>query len=253
MFHFNVESTLQTVRAAKDLGARVVFMSSSGTVGCFKHPDLTADEHAPYAEGVVSRWPYYASKIEAERQAQRLADKLGVELVIARMPVLLGPKDHRFRSTGHVLRVLEGRIPAVPPGGMHFADIRDVAAATARLTQLPRVRSVYHFPGTQASLSAFFKMVCEVSGAKVTERKLPGWLLLQIASGIERWSDTARLPGTARWPDPVVLEMSTCHWGISSLWTHAELDYAPRLARQTLSDTVAWVRTHQAEASAARH
>jgi hypothetical protein len=50
-----------------------------------------------------------------------------------------------------------------------------------------------------------------------------------------------------RWiPDPVVLEMSTCFWGLTSLFAH-ELGYAPRPARQTLSDTVTWLRASPAE------
>jgi hypothetical protein len=39
--------------------------------------------------------------------------------------------------------------------------------------------------------------------------------------------------------------MSNYYWGITSLYAH-ELGYAPRLARQTLSDTVSWLRSGHA-------
>lgn len=235
MIRVNVEGALAAVRAAARLGARAILISSSGTVGCFAHAALAADEHAPFAEAIVGRWPYYASKIQAERAARALATRLGVELAIVRAPVLLGPHDHRQRSTGHVARALAGRVPFVPSGGMHFTDVRDVAAAIVRLVQRAEARPIYHLPGTSGSLASFFRAVAEVSGVPITQQRAPAWLLRGVAQA------TARLPASPL-PDPVVLEMATHFWGLSTLWSHAELGFAPRAARQTLSDTVAWLR-----------
>jgi dihydroflavonol-4-reductase len=241
MLRFNVDGTLAMVHAAKALGARLVFISSSGTVGCFPFKDMTADEDSPYAEPLVSNWPYYMSKIRAERDARRLAAHLGVELVIVRPPVLLGPDDHRHRSTAYVRKVLENKVPAVPKGGMHFTDIRDVAAALARLHELERPRPIYHLPGHAMSLREFFNTVIEVSGARPIRRPMPPW----AARGLAKVAGlTPRRPSWI--PDPVVLEMSLCFWGLSSLYAH-ELGYQPRSARQTLSDTVTWLRSGEAE------
>lgn len=244
MLELNVRGTLQMVYLAKRLGARLVFVSSSGTVGCFPFEDMTADEDAPFAERMVARWPYYASKIRAEQQARQLADQLGVELVIVRPPVLLGPHDHRRRSTGYVQKVLSGSLPAVPAGGMHFTDVRDVAAALARLTEIPSARPIYHLPGTASTLRVFFDMVTEVSGAAATARSMPRWAALGLAS-LARLSE--RRPAFV--PDPVVLEMSTRYWGLSTLFA-GELGYQPRPARQTLSDTVSWLLENSAQAGA---
>lgn len=246
MLEFNVRGTLQMARVAHTLGARLVFVSSSGTVGCFRFADMTADEDSPYAEDLVRRWPYYASKIRAERDVRRLSDQLGVELVTVRPPVLLGPDDHRRRSTGYVQKVLDDRIPAVPRGGMHFTDVRDVASALARLHEQPSPRPMYHLPGTATTLSEFFHTVCEVAGTRFERRPMPLWATQSIAglARVSRWKP--------RWiPDPVVLEMSTCFWGLTSLFAH-ELGYAPRSARQTLSDTVTWLRAEPPEPSALR-
>ena len=53
LFALNVDGTLNMVKLAKELGARMIFVSSSGTVGCFKHDDIAADEDAPYAEALA--------------------------------------------------------------------------------------------------------------------------------------------------------------------------------------------------------
>ncbi len=237
MLEFNVGSTLQMVRSAQRLGARLVFVSSSGTVGCFRRPEATANEDAPYAESIVSRWPYYLSKIRAEVEARQLAEQLGVELVIVRPPVLLGPHDHRRRSTGYVQKVLDRKIPMVPSGGMHFTDVRDVASALVSLCELPAPKPTYHLPGRASSLGQFIRDVADVSGVSLTQRPLPRRAALCLA----RVASAA--PRRPHWlPDPVVLEMSTHYWGLSSRFAH-ELGYAARPPRQTLTDTVAWLRS----------
>jgi nucleoside-diphosphate-sugar epimerase len=247
MLALNVRGTLEMVRAAQRLHARVVFVSSSGTVGCSRSPNEQPDERASYAQAVVGRWPYYASKIQAEREARQLAEQLGVPFVIVRAPVLLGPKDHRHRSTGHVARVLERRLPFIPRGGMHFTDVRDATAAMARLSELERPQPVYHLPGSTSTLADFFAQVSQIAGVPIPTRQPPNWVVAGAAA-------LGRVAGARRgsWlPDPVVLEMSTCFWGLRSLWSHAELGYAPRPGPETLADTVAWLRApHPAEAVA---
>lgn len=243
MYAVNVEGTANMVRFAASRGARIVFVSSSGTVGCFRHADTEADEHAPYARNVVTRWPYYDSKIRAEEEARRLADKLGVTLSIVRPPVLLGPGDHRFRSTGHVARALDGKVPFLADGGMHFTDVRDVASAIARLVSLTSPRPVYHLPGTASSLAQFFRMVSDVSGAPMPRMHLPKWVALGIANGGAGVSLVSGKPAPKWLPDPVIVEMSSHYWGLSSLWSEEELGYRPRPPLQTLADTVHWLRS----------
>jgi nucleoside-diphosphate-sugar epimerase len=243
MMELNVQGTLHMVRTAARLKARLVYISSSGTVGCYRYADVTADEHAPFAEDVVGRWPYYASKVRAEREARRLAESLGVELVVVRPPVLLGPEDHKLRSTGHVLKMIAGHVPAAPRGGMHFADVRDVAKAVARLPNLQSPRSVYHLPGTASTLMEFFRMVSEVSGVAAPEREVAPFVITQLAKLGAAAGALAKRP--VKWvPDPVLAEMSGHYWGLSTLWSHEELGYQSRSPRQTLLDTVEWLRAN---------
>src|SRR5262245_10861057 len=58
----NVEGTRAVVRLAAARGWRLVYVSTSGTVGCFHDASASADEHAPYCEEAVRAWPYYRSK-----------------------------------------------------------------------------------------------------------------------------------------------------------------------------------------------
>ena len=242
VYETNVAGTLHMVRLAAAHGCRLVFLSTSGTVGCFRSPDEWADERSPYCESEVSSWPYYDSKIQAEREARHLAEELGVDLVIVRPPVLLGPGDHQLRSSSNVLRFLRRKLPFLIRGGMHFADVRDVAEAVLRAMALPRVRPVYHLPGTVCGIESFFGMLEQVSGVRAPRAVLPfraAWLLAWTAQrlGVLLRGEPLRLL-----PDPVVVEMAARYWDVRSLYAADELAYKPRDGKATLADTVRWLR-----------
>jgi nucleoside-diphosphate-sugar epimerase len=240
----NVEGTLNVVRLAARHRCRVVMLSTSGTVGCFASPDETADENADYCEQTVLNWPYYHSKIIAERRARELAEELGVQLVFIRPPVLLGPGDHRFRSTSNIIRMLRGRLPFLIQGGMHFIDIRDAIGAIWQAMRLPEVQAVYHLSGYDSSVQQFFSLVEEISGVRAPRHILPYGIAHFIAAADE-WLGM-RLKGAPLhfFPGPVVIEMGSHYWGLSSLYAEADLGYRSRDPRETLRDTIDWLRAH---------
>ncbi|MEX1184722.1 MAG: NAD-dependent epimerase/dehydratase family protein [Gemmatimonadota bacterium] len=237
MFRTNVEGTAGMVRLAAAKRCRMLFVSTSGAVSCAAEPGRGAFEDAPYCEAVVGDWPYYASKIRAETEARRLAAELDAELVIVRPPVLLGPGDHRFRSTSNVLRLLRGRLPFIVDGGMHFADVRDVAAALVRAMQLERPAPVYHLTGTACSIDEFFRLTAQHAGLPARWKVLPWPLLWHAARLNERLGAPLHIL-----PDPVVIEMARHHWDLASRDAEADLGYRSRSAGETLADTVAWLR-----------
>jgi dihydroflavonol-4-reductase len=237
MVRTNVEGTASMVRLAAEKRCRLLFVSTSGTVACSTRPGRGVYEDAPYCEDVVGGWPYYASKIRAEKEANRLAQQLGVELVVFRPPVLLGPGDHRFRSTGNVLRLLRGRLPFIVDGGMHFVDVRDAADAMLRAMRRADPNPVYHLSGTASTLSEFFHMVAEHAGLTPSWRVLPGPLVRLAARLNEAIGSPLHVV-----PDPVVVEMAAHHWAILSRHAEAELGYRSRPPGQTIADTVSWLR-----------
>ena len=239
----NVGGTESVMRLAAEIGARVVFVSTSGVSGCSMDPTAAPDEEAPTCDAVIARWPYYVSKLAAERRARQMAQEAGVDLSIVRPPVMLGPGDHRFRSTGNLIKMLRGRLPFLIKGGISYVDIRDVAAAMARLIELPAMRPVYHLPGTACSVEAFFRSAGQVSGVTPPQVVLPYHAARTLAACTKWGAQRAGLDKSPL-PDPVVVEMARHHWGLSSKYAEDELGFQPRDPMQTLSDTVAWLRAH---------
>lgn len=247
MLHTNVEGMRAMVRLGAKYHCRVVFVSTSGTVGCFPTPAESADERAPYQEKTVGAWPYYASKIRAEQEGKKLAAQLGVELVILRPPVLLGPGDHRMRATSHIARLLRGKLPFIVNGGMHFVDIRDVTQAMLRAMEIRNPKPVYHLCGTTYRIEDFFKTVAELGHVPPPKLQLPSFAakLLAKTSGL---LDSILPPRPHPFlPDPVVFEMASKHWGLKSLYAKQDLGFVSRNPEETLRDTIAWLRENVPE------
>lgn len=230
----NVAGTLAMVRLAAAHACRLVVLSTSGTVGCFRTRGSSADEESPYAESIVGRWPYYRSKIEMERAARAAARELGVELVLLRPPMLLGPGDHRDRSTRTVRLAVEGKLPFFVRGGIDFTDVRDAADAARIAMELPVVRPIYHLEGASIPIDTFFRLLDEL-GARSPRLALPAgpaWWLARL------------LEPLGVLPDPVVVEMASHHWSATSRHAAVDLGWKPRPPRETLRDCVAWLRAH---------
>ena len=141
-----------------------------------------------------------------------------------------------------MLRFLQRKLPFLIRGGIHFADVRDVASAVLRAMTRARPRPVYHLCGTACSIESFFALLEEVAGVPAPRVVLPfrpAWLL---ASAAQRLGVLLRGEPLTILPDPVVVEMASRYWDTRSLYAEEDLAYVPRDARETLADTVSWLR-----------
>jgi nucleoside-diphosphate-sugar epimerase len=83
----NVDGTLNLARQAASAGVRrMIFISSIGVNGA-----ETSDRHFSATDVPAPRSPYTVSKHEAEIGLRRLANETGLEVVIIRPPMVIGP------------------------------------------------------------------------------------------------------------------------------------------------------------------
>lgn len=243
----NVDGAQAVLRLASAFAARLAFMSTSGTVGCSTDAAAAPSEDAPYCQDVVGNWPYYASKIEAEKRLRLEAERSGVAMSMFRPPVLLGPGDHRFRSTSTIIRFLRRRLPFILDGGMHFVDVRDVAKALTRWRHVSSPAPVYHFRGCACSIDTFFRKVAAVAEMTPPRWRLPYRLAYALASVDHQLGQRWRGKPLGLFPGPVLIEMAAHYWGLASMRAERDLGYRSRAPDTTLSDTVCWLRQNHAQ------
>ncbi|GLP69202.1 MULTISPECIES: aldehyde reductase [unclassified Streptomyces] len=180
------EGVLRVLRAARDAGVRrVVLTSAFGAIG-IGHPERST----PFTE---EDWtdvdsdipPYQRSKTLAERAAWEFVEDEGGGLEMAAVhPVgvlgpVLGADDPP--SLRLVRRMLEGRVPACPPFGMGYVDVRDVADLHLRAMTDPAAdgERFLAIAGHSIRLVDMARILRDRLGeraAKAPTRELPVWL-----------------------------------------------------------------------------
>ncbi|OIP29275.1 MAG: hypothetical protein AUK47_27730 [Deltaproteobacteria bacterium CG2_30_63_29] len=239
LYDLHVRGTLAVIDACKKTGVRrLLYASSSGTVGVSEEPRLI-DDRAPYAENLCGRWPYYLSKIYAEKAVRKAVEKDELDAVILRPTLLLGPGDVKGSSTGDVVRFMQKGLPVVPSGGMSFVDVRDVAAAFRSALHKGKKGESYLLGSINLNLNDFYHRL-----ARLCDKAPPSFVAPDAASsaGVRLlWALGERLQERVDL-DPVTLSMARHFWFID--WTKAmsELGFDPRDPGETLYDTVDWLR-----------
>jgi len=240
MYRLHVEGTRVLCEAARGAGVKsIVMASTSGTIAVTETGDVVPDEEWPTPLDIVSRWPYYASKVYQERVALENFSGRGHRLVIMNPSLLLGPGDERLSSTKVVLDFLARKIPTVPKGGLSFVDARDAAIAFRAAMERGAGGSRYLLGSANWTFDKFFGRLERITKVPAPFLSLPSRLTLAGARGINSLYKHWKLAPPV---EPTEIEMADYFWYLDSNKAHADLGFEPRDPQETLLDTVNYVR-----------
>jgi dihydroflavonol-4-reductase len=216
---------------------RVVVASTSGTLAVSGSADQIADETGRVPLELVAMWPYYRSKLYAEREALE-ANSPDFEVILVNPSLLLGPGDLRESSTGDVRLFLERAIPAVPGGGIAFVDVRDAARGMWLAFERGRAGERYILNAKNMTLAAFFQRLERITGVRAPALRMPRSRPLAI--GVNRlFAKALRAIGGEPPIDEVSVEMAQYYWYCSADKAERELGFSARDPGETLRETVA--------------
>lgn len=239
MFAVHVDGTRHLCEAAKEAGVkRIVMASSSGTIAITEDGAQVPDETYPVPIEIISKFPYYASKLYQEKTARMICGD-DVELVILNPSLLLGPGDERLSSTHDVLKFLARDIPAIPSGGMNFVDVRDAASAFYMAMRKGTPGESYLLAGPNWTLERFFKQLERISKVDAPKFRISKSLHNVTAKLIEGVYDTI---GKTPPVEPISMEMSRYFWYADASKAIRELGFVARDPGETLYDTVQYIR-----------
>lgn len=242
----HVDGTKNVLDAAIAKGIRrAVVASTSGTIAVSDDPDHVATEEDEPPIGLLNRWPYYRSKLFAEKAAFErngapLPDGSTFEVVSVNPTLLLGPGDVNGSSTEDVRLFLERKIPAVPPGGMSFVDVRDAATAMCAAMDVGAPGQRYLLGACNLTIREFFARLSRVSGVRAPIVPMPNAKKVREFArvGAELAQRISSQIGLSIGVDPVSLDMAHFYWYLDATRAEHELGFAPRDPSQTLADTV---------------
>ena len=213
---------------------KVVVVSSSGTIAVGPTP-VAHNEESGYKHETIGEWPYYLSKLFAEKLALRYQKQYGLPIVVANPSLLMGPGDERNSSTGDIVNFLEGQILAIPKGGMNFVDARDAAAGLIAAMRRGKPGERYLLGGENWTFRELIHQVGKIAG--IRPPKLQPSLGFSLASA-RLLRKLSPLVGKSFRMDDATIKMSALFWYCDTRKAKTELGFEARDAVQTLKDTV---------------
>ncbi|HUQ34360.1 MAG TPA: NAD-dependent epimerase/dehydratase family protein [Pyrinomonadaceae bacterium] len=240
MYSIHVEGTRHLCDAATRAGVQTIVMAStSGTIAVREKNDAVPDERGAQPVDIISRWPYYASKLYQERVAAEGFSGDGRRLVILNPSLLLGPGDERLSSTQIVLDFLARKINAVPSGGLSFVDVRDAAAAFSAAMKNGKAGERYLLGSANWTFDKFFQRLERLTKVRAPRFSFPTRLAVAgsqiIHAFYKQWDKAPPV-------EPAAVEMAEYFWYLNSSKAERELGFSPRDPGETLLDTVKYLR-----------
>jgi dihydroflavonol-4-reductase len=232
-----VKQTRNVVMAARRAEvSRLVFTSTLTTIGvpllCEKR---LADERDHYLPGSLARSAYYESKYAMESEVMRSAAR-GLPVVIVNPTAVFGPGDLNLTLGGALLAVARGWMVAWLPAQINAVDVRDVAQAQIRASEVGRIGERYILGGHNTTLRELINIAAEVSGVRPPRFEIPLGLVDLIV-----WLDD-RIPP---------LDLLGNHLRAVRQWqgyncskSQRELGLSPRPLEATLREALDWFRAH---------
>ncbi len=236
--------TRNVMQIAAKLRARVVATSSIAAIGFVSHSSVAVGDVAPRPRSEADwnpdpRMPYFRAKLAAERLAWRLAESLGVELVVLCPGMIAGPLDHRITPTTYYLRHLAAGTGFSGPGGLSLVHVADVARAhVAALTRAaPGMRLA--IGGENLTYRRLAALVERETGVHSPHVPLPRALLLPFLWVHEQLD--RRLDRTSWETYHEAFETLARYGYLDSSLAARVLDHQPRPASETVRDALRWL------------
>jgi nucleoside-diphosphate-sugar epimerase len=235
LYQTHIEGTRNVCEAAlKHRVEKVVVVSSSGTIAVSTAPAVH-DENSGYKNEVVGEWPYYLSKIFAEKLALDYHARHGLNVVIVNPSLLLGVGDDRNSSTRDVALFLKGEIKVIPKGGLNFVDVRDAAQGLSLAMRSGRPGERYLMGNVNWTFRQLIEKVAEISGKSAPT--------MEPSFEVALWGARALrliypLLGKKVDLDEASVKMSACYWYCDSTKARTELGFQTRDPEETLNETV---------------
>ena len=226
----NVIGSRNVVEACLRCGVRRLVHFSSIHAITQELTDIPASESQHYP-------PYDRSKAAAEREVRQGIER-GLDAVIISPTAIIGPYDYKPSHFGEaLLKLANGKLPALVSGGFDWVDVRDVIQGAMRAEERAPTGAKYILSGHWVSLRDLAALVEQMTGASAPGFVCPMWLA-RIGAPIVTALD--RLRGRRPLYTSASLQALRDNRSISYQKATKELDYHPRPFRETLIDTLRW-------------
>ncbi len=233
----NVVGTQNVLAAARESGAKLLYVSTVDTLGVGRGQDTLAEGSSP---GHKIRSTYVVTKTEAEEAVEQAIVK-GQYAVIVHPGFMLGPWDWKPSSGRMLLAVARSQAPFAPIGGGSVCDVRDVASAIAIALERGASGRHYILAGHNIAYFELWKQMATVTGGRAPYMRA-GPLMRVI--GATFGDLRTRLTGREGDVNSAAVAMSSQWHYYNSTRAEQELNYRIRPLNEILHDAWEWLKAN---------
>ena len=182
---------------------------------------------------------YSQSKAMATQAVLDAVRDKGLNACVVHPTGIMGPEDNAVgETTGTLIRIIEGQMPAGIEGGFNLVDVRDLAAGTLLAAEKGQKGRCYILGNEEVSFRDFSAMVAREAGCKPMRFFLPIWAANWMA-------DIMTLAAKRTGKKPLMTRFSVYNLArnnrFDSTRAKEELGYTTRSYEETIRDEVAYL------------
>ena len=237
----NFEGTKNLVAACKKSGVkRLIYFSS---IHALKHEplDVPVDENRSLIQDGHSG--YERTKALADEWV-RSQGANGMEVIVLNPTAVIGPYDYKPSLIGQtIIKMYQGKLPLLVPGGYNWVDVRDVARAAATVAEKGENGQRYILAGEWQTLEGIAQIISEVAGKKVRKIVIP---MFVARFGLPFIYIRSKLTGRRPLYTGQSLEIiSQANKNIINEKAKRELGFNARPLKESINDTIEWFKENK--------
>ena len=183
---------------------------------------------------------YSRSKAMASQAVLDAVHEQGLNACIVHPSGIMGPEDYAIgETTGTLIKIIKGEMPAGIDGSFNLCDVRDLAAGTIAAADKGKAGECYILANEPVSFRDFSRMVSDEAGCKKVGMFLPIWAANMMGGMMEK---QAKKKGTK----PMMTRFSVYNLARNNKFDSTkairELGYFTRSYRDTIHDEIQWLK-----------
>lgn len=217
---------------------KLVYCSSTGAIPEMPKGEVIREVDNFEADDVLGC--YSQSKAMASQAVLDAVHDRGLNACIVHPSGIMGPEDFAVgETTGSLIQIINGEMPAGIDGGFNLCDVRDLAAGTIAAADKGKCGECYILGNKEVKFKDFAKMVADEAGVKAPGFYLPIGMANIMAGIMEK---RAKRKGTK----PVMTKFSVYNLARNNCFDSSkakrDLGYTTRSYQETIRDEVMWLK-----------
>lgn len=238
VYEVNVNGTKNIIEKVLEKNIKLIYVSSVHAITEKPNNEIITEIKDFDANKVNG---YYAkTKAEIAKYVLEMVDNNGLNACIVHPSGIIGPYDFgNSHLTQLIIDFINGRLKACVRGGYDFVDVRDVANGIINACYQGKKGECYILSNRYVEVKELLDIVSKVKNMKKIKSILPMWLAKLTAPLSEIYYSMLKQP-------PLYTKYSlytlTSNSNFSNEKAKKELGYKNRDLKETIEDTVKWLK-----------